>query len=126
MGTQQLMLYILGILAVGIAIIAGIYLFSGHSVSSNKDAIVDDLLSIGQYAYRYRLRPEPLGGGSRRYDGFRLSDVLAKNGNADYSDFTVTSDEITFNAVSTYGYGNIVGRLDKDGQMTFSYQGEFQ
>ena len=126
MGTQQLMLYILGILAVGIAIIAGIYLFGGHSISSNKDAIVDDLLSLGQYAYRYRLRPEPLGGGSRKYDGFRIADNLVRNGNADYSDFTVTSDEITFNAVSTYGYGSVIGKLDKEGQMTFSYQGDFQ
>ena len=125
MGQQQLLLIIAGVIIVGLAIVIGIYLFSGSSVSSNKDAIINDLMNIGQYAYRYKLRPEPLGGGGRVYTGFTLPTKLATNENASYSS-TTTPTTITFTAVSKFGYGTVAAVLDSDGMLgNHTYTGEF-
>src|SRR5438045_727810 len=111
MGHQQLLLIMLGIIVVGIAISVGIFLFNGNSASSNKDAIVNDLLNLGQYAYRYKLRPEPLAGGGQSYTGFVIPTILASNDNADYS-VSVSSSTITFTATSKFGYGTVIAILD--------------
>ena len=125
MGQQQLLLIILGVIVVGIAIAAGIYLFSGKSVSSNKDAILDDLQNLGQYAYRYKMRPEPLGGGGRTYSGFTLPNKLQTNENAGYST-SANPQAVTFTATSKFGYGTVVAVLDSSGALgNFTYSGEF-
>jgi len=125
MGQQQLMLIIAGVIVVGIAIAVGIYQFAGTNVSSNKDAIVNDLMNLGQYAYRYKLRPEPLGGGGLTYTGFQLPTKLASNENADYS-VAVSANSITFTAVSKFGFGTIVAILDSTGIVgNHTFNGEF-
>ncbi len=126
MGQQQLMLIIAGVIVVGIAIAIGIYLFSATSVSANRDAIINDLMNLGQYAYRYRLRPEPLGGGQHAYTGFTLPTKLASNENADYT-VAVNTNRITFTAVSKFGFGTIVGVLDTSGTLGgYTYTDDFQ
>ena len=126
MGTQQLLLTILGIITVGIAIAVGIWLFTGHSVLSNKDAILNDLQNLGQYAYRYKLKPEPLGGGGTHYTGFNLPMKLSSTENASYAS-TATASQVTFTATSTYGYGTIVAIVDSVGVLgSFTLSGEFQ
>ncbi len=126
MGQQQLLLVILGVIIVGIAVAVGIWLFSTTTVGSNRDAIINDLMNLSQYAYRYRLRPEPLGGGGRRYQGFSIPDKLAKNDNATFS-ANVQVNSVTFTAVSALGFGDITVTLDSAGALgTYSYTGEFQ
>lgn len=125
MGQQQLLLIIAGVIVVGIAIGTGVFLFSGTSVESNKDAIVNDLMNLGQYAYRYKLRPEPLGGGGLTYTGFSLPTKLASNENADYTVSTNVSS-ITFTSVSKFGYGSVVAIVDSTGAVgNYTYSGEF-
>jgi len=127
MGQQQLILIMLGVIIVGIAIAVGIGLFQGTSVNANKNAIINDLMNIGQYANRYRLRPEPLGGGGRTYNGFNLPQNLRSNENADYTNYVVTPQSITFTAVSKFGYGNIIVTLDSTGNLgNFSFTGDFE
>ncbi len=126
MGQQQLLLLVLGAIIVGIAIIAGIFLFSNTSVSSNRDAIIADLQSLGQYAYRYKLRPEPLGGGGLFYTGFTIPSKLASNDNGSYSS-TVAASSVTLIGQSAFGYGTITAVLDSTGALgTFTYSGDFQ
>lgn len=125
MGQQQLMLIIAGVIVVGIAIAIGIYLFSATGISSNKDAIFNDLMNLGQYAYRYKLRPEPLGGGGLTYTGFQIPTKLATNENASYT-VTVATTTITFTAVSKFGYGTVVAVLDSSGNVgNHTYTGDF-
>ncbi len=125
MGQQQLLLIICGVIIVGIAIAVGIFMFSGTSVSSNKDAILNDLMNLSQYAYRYKLRPEPLGGGGRVYTGFTLPTKLASNENASYS-AQASATTITFTAVSKFGYGTVTAVLDSNGVIGgHTYAGQF-
>ena len=120
------MFLILGAIIVGVAIVVGIILFSGTSVGSNKDAIINDMQNLGQYAYRYKLRPEPLGGGGRFYTGFNIPAKLASNDNGTYSS-AVTSNTVTFTGISALGYGGVSAVLDSNGALgTFTFTGDFQ
>jgi hypothetical protein len=117
MGTQQLLLIVIGIVGVGLAIAAGIWLFSGNNISSNKDAILSDLENLKQYAARYKMLPSRLGGGGgNSYLGFTIPAKLAVNENATYS-CAATARSIRFTAVSAAGYGTISRVLDLDGTM---------
>jgi hypothetical protein len=126
MGQQQLLLIILGVIIVGIAIVVGIWMFSGTSVSSNRDAIINDLMNISQFAQRYKLRPEPLGGGGYTYNGFSIPQSLRSNDNASYS-AQVNSADIVFTATSTFGFGTVVVPMDSTGTLgTYVFTGDFQ
>jgi hypothetical protein len=126
MGTQQMMLMILGIIVVGIAIAVGIMLFTSTSASSNRDAIINDMMNLGQYAYRFKLKPEPLGGGGRRYSGFIIPQTLATNENASYV-ATPNVQTVSFTGTSKLGYGTVTAVLDSAGILgQFTYTGDLQ
>ena len=121
-----MLLMILGIIVVGIAIAVGIVLFTGTSASSNRDAIINDLMNIGQYAYRFKLKPEPLGGGGRRYSGFNIPQTLASNDNATYV-ATPGVQTVTITATSRLGFGTVTAVLDSTGVLgQFTYTGDLQ
>lgn len=125
MGQQQLLLIIVGVIVIGLAIAGGIRLFTAMNISSNKDGITNDLLSMGRYAYGYKLRPVPFGGGGNYYTGFMVPAKFLGNENADYT-ATATSNAVTFTATSKYGYGTISAVLDSNGVMgNYSYAGDF-
>ena len=125
MGNQQLLLIILGVIVVGVAIGVGMELFAGTSIGSNRDAIINDLMNLGQYAYRYKLTPVPYGGGGRSYTGFNIPGKLADNDNAGYAS-TASGTSVTFTAVSKFGYGTISAILDSTGTIgNYTYVGEW-
>ncbi len=126
MGQQQLLLIILAIVVIGLAIAGGIQLFTAMNISSNKDGITHDLLGLGRYAYGYKLRPIPLGGGGNCYTGFIIPPRLIGNENATYS-ADATDNAVTLTAVSKYGYGTISAVLDSNGVLgNYSYDGDFR
>ena len=127
MGTQQLMLVILGVIIVGIAIAVGIWLFSGTSVSSNKDAIINDLLNLSQHAYRWKLTPTPFGGGGRAFTGYVIPEALKDNEDATFVTTNVSPKSVTFEATSKLGFGKVSAVLDSAGVLgSYQYTGEFQ
>ena len=122
MGTQQILLVILGVIMVGVAIAVGLAMFSPTLAESNKDAIVNDLMNISQYAYRYKLTPVPFGGGGRVYTGFQIPDKLNQTDYATYS-ANPTGQVVDFTATSKLGFGTVSATLDSMGtlgQFTFS------
>ena len=72
MGQQQLLLIILGVIIVGVAIAVGIMMFSGQSVSANKDAIMMDFSTLASDIYQYKIRPASMGGGNGSDAGYRI------------------------------------------------------
>lgn len=128
MGQQQLLLYILGAIMVGITIVVAITIFGSASVGSNKDSIVNDLNNLAADALRYRSLPGTLGGGGRSYVGYVVPRKLETNENASYAPTTPvsTADVISFVATSSVGYGTITAILDRDGKLaSFAYTGDF-
>ena len=63
MGQQQLLLIILGVIVVGIAVAVGITMFKDNAVSSNRDAVTNDLVNLAARAQQFFRRPTMLGGG---------------------------------------------------------------
>ena len=94
MGHQQLLLVILGVVLIGIAIAVGLSLFSDNAVSTNRDAISDDLISLAGRAQQYYRRPLSMGGGGSSFIGLtadaaglqKLTSLPGgKDGNGTYS-----------------------------------------
>lgn len=69
MGQQQLLLIVLGVIIVGIAVVVGINVFTASAASSNRDAVIADLTTIGSMAQGYYRKPGALGGGCNSFDG---------------------------------------------------------
>jgi hypothetical protein len=63
MGQQQLLLLVLGIVIVGLAVVAGINAFSENQERSTKDAIVNEAMRIATDVQAYKVKPGQLGGG---------------------------------------------------------------
>jgi hypothetical protein len=69
MGQQQLLLIILGVIIVGIAIAVGITMFRDNAVSSNRDAMANDLMHLAAKAKHFYKRPTSMGGGGHSFVG---------------------------------------------------------
>ncbi len=69
MGTQQLLLIVLGVIIVGIAVVVGIGIFGNNSQQANADAVLQDCLRIAASAQGYYRKPAMLGGGGSSFVG---------------------------------------------------------
>ncbi len=86
MGQQQLLLIILGTIIVAIAIAIALTLFADNSVSSNRDAIQDDLIHLAARAQHFYRRPKSMGGGSQSYAGLTADSLgMAKLAGSNFS-----------------------------------------
>jgi hypothetical protein len=92
MGTQQLLLIILGTIIVGIAISIGMTMFVDNAISSNRDAVTMDLMNLAMRAQTFYRRPTIMGGGGNSFVGLTANSAgLAKltsrptNANGSYS-----------------------------------------
>ena len=68
MGQQQLLLLVLGIVIVGIAVVAGIQAFSEGKGKAEQDAAVTDAMRIISDVQAWKLKPQAFGGGSGTAD----------------------------------------------------------
>jgi len=111
---------------VGIAIAVGLSFFSAQSITSNKDAMINDLNNLAAMAYQYRVRPASMDGGAGTYTGFTIPAKMQTNENATYV-ATVQADEIEFVATSAQKTTNtITVKCDGDGRLHgWTYAGDF-
>lgn len=84
MGQQQLLLIVLGVIIVGIAIAVGISMFRSNAVSSNRDALVNDLNNLASSAQQYWRKPTSMAGGGQSFGGFYVNSVNDTNANGSY------------------------------------------
>jgi hypothetical protein len=64
MGQQQLLLLVLGIVIVGIAVVAGIAAFTEGKGKADRDAAATDAMRLVSDLQAWKLRPTVLGGGA--------------------------------------------------------------
>jgi len=98
MGQQQLLLIILGVIVVGIAVAVGITMFKDNAVSSNRDAVTNDLVNLAARAQQFYRRPTALGGGQgsfapigtdiTRLTSMKAGGVAGRNANGSYTILT--------------------------------------
>jgi hypothetical protein len=85
MGTQQLLLIVLGVVIVGVAIAVGITLFKSNAEATNRDQVVSDLENLGSVAQQYYRKPISFGGGEGNFQNFSLPPLDTANGNGSFS-----------------------------------------
>ena len=84
MGTQQLLLIVLGVIIVGIAVVVGVNIFGTNADQANKDAVTQDCLRLSAAAQGYYRKPAMLGGGGNSFAAITIQDVgMADNGSGD-------------------------------------------
>ena len=62
MGQQQLLLIVLGVIIVGVAIVAGIGMFNANAEEAVKDELVSQCVAIGAHAQEMYKKPVAMGG----------------------------------------------------------------
>jgi len=102
MGQQQLLLIVLGVIIVGIAVVVGINVFTASAASSNRDAVIADLTTIGSMAQGYYRKPTALGGGNNSFTGWVVPAQLAQTSNMSAAVTpTVAAQSVTLVGVGT-------------------------
>jgi hypothetical protein len=87
MGSQQLLLVVLGMVVVGVALAVAITMFQANAIELNRTALANDLLYLGGRARDYYWRPTSLGGGNRSFAGvydLRVLSQMSMNENGRY------------------------------------------
>jgi hypothetical protein len=132
MGSQQILLIILGVIIVGIALSVGVSMMSGQSTLSRRDAMITELQMLGEDARTYFIRPASLGGGGRNYANYRIPPKLARTLNGVYT-CTTTDRRVFFRGADVENPSNTIlvtlrrfGATADDLLTDWSYTGEFQ
>ncbi|MBU0473679.1 MAG: hypothetical protein KKF62_05905 [Bacteroidetes bacterium] len=102
MGQQQLLLIVLGIIIVGVAVVVGINLFTANAIEAKRNNVTNDLIHLASEAQKFYKTPTALGGGSNKFTGWDIPELLKTNANGN---FVATVSE---NNVVIIGVGNEV------------------
>lgn len=101
MGQQQLLYIILAVILIGLSVIFGITLFNNYSVQSKKDAIVDELSTLGNMAQQHYSKPAMLGGGGKSFANWNIPVNLRSTPNADYTIKSQNANQVLVEAISS-------------------------
>jgi len=116
MGYQQKLLFISGMIAMGVAIAIGIRKFHSSSAEANLHALTIDLLTMANKAQQYYQKPSILDGGGRSFSSISADDrglerIMAdrQNLNGSFKIIKVEDQCLTLEATGTLDF-------DGDGQ----------
>lgn len=102
MGQQQLLLLVMGVVLVGIAVVAGMHVFDAKMRQSTMDNLLDRNLSIATNAVVWKSKSDPYYGGDASYSDFTLHSTALKGTTAS-GRFEITradGDDLWITAVS--------------------------
>ena len=103
MGQQQLLLIVLITIIIGIASLVAVTTFDSAAKSANRDALTIDVTTLASSAQDYFLRPEPLGGGGRTFDGFIIQGKLLPVSGINSDGLYAETENGTLEVVSAVG-----------------------
>jgi len=120
MGTQQILMVVLVLIIIGVATIAGIFIFRQQAVNHNRTAIISDMNIISTMALSYYRTPEHLGGGNNLWELDPLLEWLNLNMNEEGNRILTKNGEIELEVsdnghqLEFIGYGNEIGFDEED------------
>jgi hypothetical protein len=82
MGSQQLLLILVGVIVVGIMIAVGLDMFKDQASSTNRDSLANDLSNFAIQAQKYYRRPASMRGGDYSFNGLGFADISVNATNA--------------------------------------------
>lgn len=97
MGTQQLLMVVIGVILVGIMIAVGLFMFRDQSAATNRDEISNDLVYLSSQAQKYYRRPTILGGGNNSFATLTIDKLTSRpsNANGSYSVVDPMQNQVT-------------------------------
>jgi hypothetical protein len=118
MGQQQLLLLIIGVVLVGLAVMAGLIAFQEASRKDEADSLVSHTLDVATSAYYWKSKNDPFAGGDQSYERLGTDGMaqLAMERDRMRGLFDITNawaDSIEITAVS-YRYPDIGVRVILD------------
>ncbi len=106
MGQQQLLLIVLGVIIVGIAIVAGIGMFNAGAEEAVKDELVAQCMAIGANAQQWYKKPVAMGGGGNSFTGYEIPGRMEATENA--------------GVIGTDGYATTAGYVLTEGDQSIT------
>lgn len=114
MGQQQLLLFVVTAVIVGIAMMVGVEAFRTGMVKSNEESVRKDIIEISSRIHQYYRTPEILGGGNYNFSsslsfnniGYFGDDVSGNTFENSNGTFTIS---VNGNTVTITGTGNEAG-----------------
>jgi hypothetical protein len=85
MGTQQLLMIVVGVVIIGIAIAVGLFMFRDQAAATSRDSISNDLVALATAAQKYHRRPVTFGGGGHSFGGLTFAKLSTKSSNSNGS-----------------------------------------
>jgi len=101
MGTQQLLLIIVGMIVIAAAIAGGNLLFDAHTESTTKDAILSECMNLGSLAQQYYNKSIEFGGGEKSFVGWDISEHIDSTMNATYSIISASKEKLILKGLPT-------------------------
>ena len=116
MGTQQLLLIVLGVVAVSVAVLAGLSYFAGQAVESNRDQVIANLNTLANMAQAYFKKEKNLGGGGSSFAGFDIPENLKENAAGTFELLNATSTRALIEGVGVEDSGTSGGGCSESTQ----------
>lgn len=82
MGSQQLLLILVGVFLIGIMITVGLNMFNDQASATNRDAIANDLANFAVQAQKFYRKPALFRGGSYSFSGLTFGDIAKRSTNS--------------------------------------------
>ncbi len=79
MGSQQLLLIILGVILVGVSIVVGINLSLSNAVENNRQELINRINLVSDLAMAYYKKPVEQGGGGGSFLDFDINSILKES-----------------------------------------------
>lgn len=105
MGNQQLLFIVLGVIAVSIAVLAGLDYFQSQAVDSNRDQVILDLNTLANMAQSYYKKSNQLGGGGGTFVGFKIPAELDTTAAGTFTLLNATSTRALIEGVGNESSG---------------------
>ncbi|HCV42884.1 MAG TPA: hypothetical protein DGH68_05335 [Bacteroidetes bacterium] len=93
MGSQQILLVVVGVVIVGVMIAVGLFMFRDQAAATARDSISNDLVALATGSQKYYRRPSTFGGGGNSFGGLTMSKLTTRGSNAN-GDYALSPDPV--------------------------------
>ena len=100
MGSQQLLLTVVGIIVVGLMIYAGYNISKDYMENANRDQVISTLYDLGLLAQQHYKKEKTQGGGGGTYAGWTIPNNFRTTHSGTF-DEAVYDDRVDLSAVGT-------------------------
>ena len=122
MGSQQLLLIVIGLVVVAIMVAVGVTTFKDQAASTNRDELANDLAQYAARAQVYFRRPRILSGGGSSFDGLTMLKLTNSPANINGT-YSLSPDPVSGNPpfITLTGIGTETGLNGTDNVKVVMY-----